>query len=80
MNQEILKAIKDTVEEAVDTKINGKLKGLKEHLDKQDETLKEVKNLVEERRFLIQLWSFVKFIGSVLVAVGSSILLYKKLS
>lgn len=79
MTEDILKAIKETVEEAVDKKINGKLMGITAHLGRQDETLVEVKALLEERKFLTQLWSFIKFIGSVLVAIGSAILLYKKL-
>lgn len=79
MNEEILQAITDAVENAVDTKINGKLVGIKTQLNAQDLVLIEVKKLVEERKFLIELWSFVKFIGGVLVAVGSTVLLYKKL-
>lgn len=79
MNQETLKAISTAVENAVDTKINGKLRGLKDQMDKQDLILADVKTLLEERKFLLQLWSFVKFLGGVAVAVGSAIILYRKL-
>ena len=85
MNPETLQAIKETVEEAVDTKINGKLKSLKEHLYRQDDvfleqskTLDEVKDLLQERRFVIQLWAFLKFVGGTAVAIGGAILLFYK--
>lgn len=79
MNNEILLAIKNTVEEAVDKKINGKLLNITAHLQEQDETLEEVKKLLEDKKFLVQLWTVIKFIGGVLVSVGSAILLYRKL-
>lgn len=80
MNKETLQAITTAVENAVDTKINGKLLGISNTLKAQDVVLVEVKDLLQERKFLIQLWSFIKFIGGVLVAIGSGILLWKKLS
>lgn len=79
MNEEILQAIKETVEEAVDVKINGKLRGITAHLGEQDKTLEEMKELMEERKFLLQLWSFVKFIGGIIAAVISALILYRKL-
>lgn len=79
MNEEILEAIKNTVEEAVDIKINGKLINITNHLKEQDVILKDVKELLKERTFLIQLWSFLKFIGGVAVSIGGAILLYTKL-
>ena len=46
-----------------DVDFNGKLTGIKEHLSRQDTTLNEVKVLLEERKFLAQLWSLCKFAG-----------------
>lgn len=71
--------IKDTVEKAVDEKINGKLLGITEHLKKQDKTLERVEELLEDKDFLVKLWAFTKFLGGVLMAIGSGILIYKKL-
>lgn len=79
MNETMLQAIKETVEKAVDEKINGKLVDIKKQLNSQDETLSEVKDLLRERKFLIQLWSFLKFIGGMIVAIGSAILLFQKI-
>lgn len=79
MSEDILQQIKETVEQAVDTKINGKLIGIKAQLTAQDKVLEEVKSLMSERKFLIQLWAFLKVIGGVVVAVGGAILMFKKL-
>lgn len=93
MSEDILQAIKETVETAVDEKINGKLRGLKEdnkkiteHLEDQDKNileqgkvLDEVKDLLKERRFIIQLWAFVKVVGGIIVSIGGAILLFKNL-
>lgn len=79
MNDQILHAIKTTVEKAVDEKINGKLLEIKKVLSAQDETLAEVKDLLKERRFLIQLWSFLKVLGGAVVSIGGAILMYEKL-
>lgn len=79
MSEEILSNIKQAVEEAVDKKINGKLGVIKSQLNEQDIVLQEVKELLKERTFLIQLWAFVKFLGGVVVALGSAFLIYKQL-
>jgi hypothetical protein len=79
MSEEILNKITEAVEQAVDTKINGKLIGIKKQLDNQDDVLKDVKELLKERTFLIQLWSFVKFLGGIILSLGSAYLLYKKI-
>lgn len=79
MNEEILKAIKEVVGDTVDEKINGKLIGIKAQLNAQDITLGEVKGLLEDKKFLVQLWTVIKFIGGVLVSLGSAILLYRKI-
>ncbi len=86
MSEEILTKITEAVEDAVDKKINGKLVGLKadnhdikEHLKQQDILLEDVKKLLGERKFLMQLWGFLKYVGGILISIGGAILLYKQL-
>lgn len=79
MTDEILNKITEAVELAVDTKINGKLIGIKNQLNAQDNVLEDVKELLKERTFLIQLWAFIKFLGGVIISIASAILLYKKI-
>ncbi len=79
MTDELLQTIKVVVEEAVDKKINGKLSGIKDQLNAQDKVLKDVQELLNERRFVMQLWTFIKFVGGVAVSVGGAFLLYTKL-
>lgn len=79
MSEEILKKISEAVEDAVDTKINGKLRDITAHLGRQDEILKRVEDLLEDKDFIVKLWAFLKFLGGAIVAIASAILIYKRI-
>ena len=81
------------VENKIDTKVNGKIDALKKdvgeiktQMNAQDVQLVEiqannveVKGILEERKFVAQLWTFIKFLGGVVVSIGSAIILYNNL-
>lgn len=79
MTDELLNIIKVTVEEAVDKKINGKLISISNHLKEQDETMNDLKVLLEDKKFLQQLWAFIKFLGGAIISLGTAYLLYRKI-
>lgn len=79
MNEEILNKITEAVENAVDAKINGKLIGIKKQLTDQDAVLAQVRGLLEDKKFLVQLWAFLKFLGGIIISIGTAVVIYKKL-
>lgn len=79
VDKEMFNKIGIIVENAVDKKINGKLTGIVEHLKKQDCVLEDVKILLQERKFVQNLWKVIKFIGKTIASVGASIVLWQKL-
>lgn len=77
--EDIKVMITQAVEQAVDTKINGKLLSIKAQLTAQDIVLTELKVLLEDKDFLSKLWKLIKSIFTGIVALGSAWLLYKQL-
>jgi len=79
MTDELQTIIKETVEQAVDVKINGKLMAIKAQLNDQDKILVEMKGLLDDKKFLEQLWAFVKFLCGIIMAAGTAYFLYEKI-
>ena len=84
--ERIEKQIPEVVGQMIDVKINGKLVGLKEQINQQNivlaaqnETLAELKELLEDKKFILNIWTFVKFLGGIAVAIGSGLLVFKQL-
>lgn len=67
------------IEETFEKKIDGKLMGIVEHLNRQDKMFEKLMVLLEDKDFLVKLWAFLKFLGGVAVAIGSAIVLYGKI-
>jgi hypothetical protein len=79
MSQDNIEQIQRMIEETFDKKIDGKLKDITSHLGRQDKILERVEDLLEDKDFLVKLWAFIKFLGGVLVAIGSAVLLYNRI-
>lgn len=79
MNPQDLNQIQKMIEDTFEKKIDGKLMGIVEHLNRQDKVSEQMLDLLADRDFIIKLWAFMKFLGGVAVAVGSAVLLYNKI-
>ncbi len=80
MNEDIRQIIKETVEDAVDKKINGKLLGITNHLKEQDAKHIQVKELLEDQKFWSRLWKLIKQVFYGAVSLGTAYILYKKIN
>lgn len=76
LHEEFHKKMVDSVTDQIVKTVNGKIDGIKKQLDSQDITLNEIR---EQKKFITQLWGFLKFLGGVLVSLGGAIILYKNM-
>ncbi len=93
MEHKMLLAVQAQVSHSIEERVNGGVrkiqadaKDMKQTLDDQNTTLaahteimKQVMGLLEQEKFVKQLWAFMKFIGAVVVGIGGALLLYKEL-
>lgn len=77
---------KNEVKQTIKETVNGKIDKIQTQMNAQDVVLNshgiilaEVKSLLEERKFAIKLWSFLKVIGGTMVSIGGAIILYKNI-
>lgn len=79
VNIALAESLPPAVDAAVQKYVNGKIDKIAIHLKEQDETMEQLKVLLEDKKFLQQLWSVLKFLGGMVVSVGTAYLLFKRL-
>jgi hypothetical protein len=66
-NEQFKSDIQNTIEAQIKVTVNGKIDKIAQHLQDQDVTMGKLMVLLEDKKFLQQLWSFFKFLGGLLV-------------
>lgn len=86
MKKDITDAVHKQVSLSIEERVNGGVrkvqadsKQMRITLDEHTQILTDVKGLLEQEKFIKQLWSFIKFIGAIIMGIGGAILLYKEL-
>ncbi len=59
--------------------VNGKIDKIAQHLQDQDVTMGKLMVLLEDKKFLQQLWAFFKFLGGLVVSGLTAWALYRQL-
>lgn len=67
------------VKEEIKVTVNGKIDKIQKQMDTQDTTLNELKQLLEDKKFISQLWGFLKVVGGTAMAIGSAIIMYNQI-
>lgn len=71
--------IQGIVENQIKITVNGKIDKIAQHLQDQDVMTGKLMVLLEDKKFIQQLWNVLKFLGGLAVSIGTAFLLYKKL-